>query len=75
MGIEEGKQKTALLLQYGGPEVDEIFDTLQGVGDHKDYRKAVEKLTAHFSLNVNITYEVNKPSKRMEKLSTVSTHV
>lgn len=72
MGIEKGKPKTALLLHYGGPEVDEIYDTLQDVGDHRDYRKAVEKLTVHFSLQVNITYEVYKPSKRME---TVSTHV
>ena len=26
MGITEDKQKRALLLHYGGPEVDEIFD-------------------------------------------------
>ena len=37
MGIEEGKLKRALLLHYGGPEVDEIFDMLQDIGDNKDY--------------------------------------
>ena len=37
---------------------DEIFVTLQDVGDDKDYKKAFEKLTAHFSPQVNITYEV-----------------
>ena len=58
MGIAEDKQKKALLLRYGGPEVDEIFDTLQDVGEDKDYKKAVEKLTAHFSPQVNVTYKV-----------------
>ena len=58
MGITEDKQKRALLLHYGGPEIDEIFDTLQDVGEDKDYKKAVEKLTAHFSPQVNVTYEV-----------------
>ena len=36
MGISDDKQKRALLLHYGGPEVDEIFDTLQDVGEDKD---------------------------------------
>ena len=36
MGITEDKQKRALLLHYGGPEVDETFDTLQDVGEDKD---------------------------------------
>ena len=52
------KQKRALLLHYGGPEVDEIFETLQDVGEDKDYNKAIEKLTAYFSPQVNTTYEV-----------------
>ena len=58
MGIEEAKQKRALLLHYSGPEVDEIFDTLEGTGEDKDYKTAVEKLTAHFNPQVNTTYEV-----------------
>ena len=58
MGITDDKQKRALLLHYGGPEVDEIFETLQDVGEAKDYNKAVEKLTAYFSPQVNTTYEV-----------------
>ena len=76
MGIEEPKQKRALLLLYGGQEVDGIFDKLQEVGDDRDYKEEVEKLTAHFSPQVNTMYKVSgRPSKRMEKLSTVSTHV
>ena len=38
-------RKRALLLHYSSPEVDKIFDTLQDVGEDKDYKKAVEKLT------------------------------
>ena len=44
MGITDTKQKFALLLHYSGPEVDEIFDTLEDTGKDKDYKKAVEKL-------------------------------
>ena len=74
MGNEEHQQKRALLLLYGGKEIDEIFDKLQVVGGDRDYK--VETLTAHFSPQVNTMYEVSgRPSKRMEKLSTVSTHV
>ncbi|XP_068750720.1 uncharacterized protein [Montipora capricornis] len=58
MGITDDKQKRALLLHYGGPEVDEIFETLQDVGEDKDYNKGVEKRTAYFSPQVNTTYEV-----------------
>ena len=58
MGIGDDKQKRALLLHYGGPQVDEIFDTLEDVGDEKDYKKAVEKLNARFSSQLNITCEV-----------------
>ncbi|XP_067045446.1 uncharacterized protein [Acropora muricata] len=39
MGIEDEKRKRALLLHYSGPEVDEIFDTLEDTGEDKDYKK------------------------------------
>ena len=58
MRIADAKQKRALLLHYSCPEVDEIFDTLEGTGEDKDYKTAVEKLTAHFNPQVNTTYEV-----------------
>ena len=67
MGISNDKQNRALLLHHGGPEVDEIFDTVQDVGEDKDYKKAVEKLTAHFSPQVNVTYEVYNFRQAMEK--------
>ena len=58
MGIGDAKRKRALLLHYSGPEVDEIFDTLENTGEDKDYQTGVEKLTAHFNPQVNTTYEV-----------------
>ena len=68
MGIEDAKQKHALLLHYSGPQVDKIFDTLE--------ESAVEKFTAHFNPQVNTTYEVynfRKLSKAKVKVSIVST--
>ena len=67
MGISDDKQERALLLHYGGPEVDEIFDTLQDVGVDKDYKKAVGKQTAHFSLQVKVTYEVSNFQQAKQK--------
>ena len=58
MGIEDAKQKHALLLHYSGPEVDKIFDTLEDTDEDKDYKKAVEKLTAYFNPQVTTTYKV-----------------
>ena len=58
MNITVPKRKRALLLHYAGPEVDEIFDTLQNTGDDSDYATAVEKLNEYFSPQTNIAYEV-----------------
>ena len=58
MGIEDAKQKCALLLHYCGPEVDEIFDTLENTSKEKDYKTAVKKLTTYFNPQVNTTSEV-----------------
>ena len=58
MNMAVHKWKTALLLHYAGPEVDEIFDTLPDTGDDNDYAKAVEKLNGYFSPQTNIAYEV-----------------
>ncbi|XP_068670524.1 uncharacterized protein [Montipora foliosa] len=67
IGITDDKQKRALLLHYGGPDVDEIFETLQDVGEDKDYNKAVEKLTAYFSPQVNTTYNGNNFRQAKQK--------
>jgi len=48
------KRKRALLLNYAGSDVDEIFDT----GEDNDYDTAVAKLHDYSSPQVNTTYEV-----------------
>ena len=56
----DDKQNRALLLHHAGPSVDEIFDTLESTGEEKDYKKAIDKLTEHFSPQTNIAKEVTK---------------
>eukprot|EP00794_Sanderia_malayensis_P010468 gene10468-biopygen7634 len=58
MNIKDDTQKRAMLLHYAGPDVDEIFDTLQDTGKDKDYKKAVDKLNDYFKPKTNTTYEV-----------------
>ncbi|XP_071502622.1 uncharacterized protein [Diadema antillarum] len=57
MGVSDPKRKRALLLHYAGPKVDEIFDTLQDVGQESDYDKAVAALNKYFSPKSNSLYE------------------
>ena len=66
MGIDNTTQKRALLLHYSGPEVDEIFDTLENTGEDKDYKTAVEKLAAHFNPRVNTTYKIYNSRKAQQ---------
>ncbi|XP_071504784.1 uncharacterized protein [Diadema antillarum] len=58
LDISSAKRKRALLLHYAGPKVDEIFDTLQNVGDDDDYDKAVDALNKYFQPKSNSMYEV-----------------
>lgn len=58
MNIADNKRKRAPMLHFAGPEVDEIFDTLEDTGDEDDYKTAAEKLTAYFVPQTNIAYEV-----------------
>ena len=46
--VKDAALKRALLLYQTGPEVHEIFRTLPGIGDDKDYEAAVNALTAYF---------------------------
>ena len=58
MNVTVPKRKRALLLHYAGPDVDEIFDTLQETGEESEYDTAVAKLNEYFNPQVNTTYEV-----------------
>ena len=66
MGIEDAKQKRALLLHYSGPEVDEIFDALEDTGEDKDYKKAESTQLTRSTIS-------EKLSKTKAKVLTVST--
>jgi hypothetical protein len=57
MNITDATQKRAWLLDYAGPDVDDIFETLPDTGEDKDYKKAVECLNAYFVPKVNTIYE------------------
>ena len=54
--IKDDTQKRAILLYQAGPEVFEIFKTLQDTGEAKDFKRAVDALTAHFEPDKNKIY-------------------
>ena len=55
--IKDGTQKRAILLYQVGPEVFETFKTLPDTGEAKDFKKAVDALTAHFEPDKNKIYQ------------------
>ena len=55
--IKDDTQKHAILLYQAGPEVFKIFKTLLDTGDAKDFKKAVDALTAHFEPDKNKIYQ------------------
>ena len=58
INVNEPKRQRALLLHYIGEAAYDIFDTLPETGEANDYKMAIEKLSAHFTPNKNIDYEV-----------------
>ena len=54
-GITDSKQKRAVLLHLAGPEVQDVFATLQDTGE--DYAAALAKLTAYFEPKKNVSLE------------------
>ncbi len=57
LNITADKRKTALLLHYAGPDVDDIYDTLPTTSN-EDYKAVVEKLNQYFSPQTNVAFEV-----------------
>ena len=53
--IKDDARKRALLLYQAGPEVHEIFKTLEE-GETKDFKSAVKALTEYFELEKNVIY-------------------
>lgn len=56
-GVTDMKQKRAMLLHHAGPEVQEIFFTMEEVGGDDDYEHAITTLTTYFTPKVNIPFE------------------
>lgn len=57
MAITVAARKRALLLHYAGEHVNDIFETLLDTGEDKDFKTAVEKLTAYFISKRKIVFE------------------
>ena len=55
--IKDDSRKRALLLYQAGPEVYEIFKTLTEEGEEKNYKSAVDALTAYFEPEKNVIYQ------------------
>ena len=47
--ITSGKRKCALLLHYGGEELEDIFDTLDNTGSANEIKPAIDALTEYFT--------------------------
>ena len=55
--IKDEPQKRAILLYQADPEVYEIFKMLLNTGEAKDFKKAVDALTAYFEPDKNKIYQ------------------
>ena len=49
-------RRRAQLLHYAGPDVQDIFHTLESTGEANDYAAAVNALNAYFAPKVNSAY-------------------
>ena len=55
--ITSGKRQRALLLHYGGEELEDIFDTLDNTGSADEIQPAIDALTEYFTPKKNTVYE------------------
>ena len=81
LNITADKRKTALLLHYPGPDVDDIYDTLP-TSSNEDYKTVVEKLNQYFSPQTNVAFEVfnfrqakQKPDESLDSYHTRLRHL
>jgi hypothetical protein len=77
MDIDDETRKRALLLHYIGSSAFDIFETLTDTGDEKDYKKAMDRLTEHFTPQRNVDYEIylfrqarQQPTETLDKFTT-----
>ncbi|CAB3985054.1 uncharacterized protein LOC110987377 [Paramuricea clavata] len=77
MDIDDETRKRALLLHYIGSSAFDIFETLTDTGDEKDYKKAMDRLTEHFTPQRNVDYEIylfrqarQQPTETLDQFTT-----
>ena len=58
LSVTDTKQKMALLLNYIGEEVYDIYESLCTTDTKETYEKTIEILDTHFCLKTNVSYEV-----------------
>ena len=58
LNITEDKQKLALLLNYVGEEVYDIYDSLLVPGTDETYDDAINLFDTHFNPQTNTSYEI-----------------
>ena len=77
MDIDDETRKRALLLHYIGSSAIDIFETLTDTGDEKDYKRAMDHLTEHFTPKRNVDYEIylfpqarQQPNETLDQFTT-----
>ena len=55
--ITPGKHQRALLLHYGGEELEDIFDILEHTGLAEQIKPAIDALTEYFTPKKNTVFE------------------
>ena len=58
LGITDKKRQRALMLYYGGPDLHEIYQSLNADSADEEFDAAKEKLSTYFEPKINKTYEV-----------------
>ena len=62
MNLRDASRERALLLHYiyVGERVNDIFDTLPDRGEDNNFKAACDALTAYFTPEKNVSFEISK---------------
>lgn len=66
-GVTDRAQKRALLLHLAGPDVQKIFETLEGTSADNDYDSAIQSLDEYVKPKKNISFEQHKFNSEKQK--------
>ena len=74
MNVTSNKQKRALLIYQAGPDVQDIFETLEETDPDDGYSTALAKLNIYFLPRKNVAYDIyllDRQNKMIMNLLTV----